>query len=94
MTDIHDKVLGSWLGMAVGEAMGAAVRGMKPATIKQYFNSMDSYKEVRPFIGKGVKNYRMQGLYGTQTQTALVLCDLFLSKKKWTATLSCLTYWN
>ena len=68
--------------MAIGEAMGSAVRGMKPATIKQYFNSMDSYKEVRPFIGKGVKNYRMQGLYGTQTQTALVLCDLFLSKKK------------
>ena len=82
METLQDKILGCWFGMAVGDAMGMAVKGLKPDTVKQCFGSMNDYKDVRKFIGKGVKQYRMQGLYGVQTQSALVVCDSVLAKKK------------
>ncbi|MFQ5671840.1 MAG: ADP-ribosylglycohydrolase family protein [Nitrospinales bacterium] len=81
MKTTQDKVLGSWFGMAVGDAMGSTARGLKPATIAQCFRVMDGYKDVRPFLGRGVRHYRMQGLYGWQTQMALVVCDTLLQHK-------------
>ncbi len=82
MKSLQDKILGSWFGMAVGDAMGMAVKGLKPETVKQCFGSMDDFKDVRKFIGKGVKRYRMKGLYGAQTQRALAVCDCVLKNKK------------
>lgn len=82
MKSLQDKILGSWFGMAVGDALGMAVKGLKPETVKQYFGSMDDFKDVRQFIGKGVKRYRMKGLYGAQTQRALAVCDSILKNKK------------
>ena len=82
MESLQDKILGCWFGMAVGDAMGMAVKGLKPETVKQCFGSMDDFKDVRKFIGKGVKQYRMKGLYGVQTQSALVVCDGVLKNKK------------
>ena len=82
MKSLQDKILGSWLGMAVGDAMGMAVKGLKPATVKQCFGTMDDFKDVRKFIGKGVKRYRMKGLYGAQTQRALAVCECVLKNKK------------
>jgi ADP-ribosylglycohydrolase len=82
MKSPQDKILGSWFGMAIGDAMGMAVKGLKPETVKQCFGSMDDFKDVRKFIGKGVKRYRMKGLYGTQTQRALAVCDCILKNKK------------
>ncbi len=81
MNLVEDKILGSWLGLAIGDAMGSAVRGMKPATVVQCFKTMDDFKDVRPYIGKGVKQYRMKGLYGAQTQTALAGCDVLIRHK-------------
>jgi ADP-ribosylglycohydrolase len=80
--NMQDKILGSWFGMAVGDAMGMAAKGLKPETVKQCFGSMDDFKDVRKFLGKGVKQYRMQGLYGVQTQSALAVCDCVLKNKK------------
>lgn len=82
MPNIQDKVLGSWFGMAAGDAMGTTVKGLKPETIVQYFKEVDGFKDMRPFIGKGIKQYRMQGLYGSQTQRALVVCECLLKNKK------------
>ena len=82
MSDLQDKILGSWLGMAVGDALGQSVKGLKPETVKQYFKQVDKYHDVRPFIGKGIKQYRMAGLYGVQTQRALAVCDSLLKTKK------------
>jgi ADP-ribosylglycohydrolase len=62
-----------------------AVKGLKPETVKQCFGSMDDFKDVRKFIGKGVKRYRMQGLYGVITQRALAVLDSILKNKKATA---------
>ncbi len=82
MDSLRDKILGSWCGMAAGDALGLAVRGMKPQAIRQCFREFDGYQDVRPFIGKGIKHYRMRGLYGTQTQCALAVCEAFLKNKK------------
>ena len=63
-----EEVMGCFLGMAVGDAMGRAVKGLKPEAIRQIFGTIEDYKDVRNIIGKGTKNYRMQGLYGAPTQ--------------------------
>jgi ADP-ribosyl-[dinitrogen reductase] hydrolase len=78
----RDKVVGSWFGMAVGDAMGRAAKGLKPSAIRQIFGAMDDFKDVRPILGKGIKNYRMKGLYGAPTQCALAVGDALLDNKK------------
>ena len=82
MNDMREKLIGSWFGMAVGDAMGRPTKGLKPAAIGQIFGAMDSFKDVRPIIGKGIKGYRMQGLYGAPTQCALAVGDALLKNKK------------
>jgi len=77
-----EEVMGCFLGMAVGDAMGRAVKGLKPEAIRQIFGTIEDYKDVRNIIGKGIKNYRMQGLYGAPTQCALAACDSILENKK------------
>jgi len=82
MNDIRDKVIGSFFGMAVGDAMGRPAKGLKSVAVSQIFGVMDDFKDVRPIMGKGIKNYRMQGLYGAPTQCALAVCDALLESKK------------
>ncbi|MGP0628742.1 ADP-ribosylglycohydrolase family protein [Nitrospina sp. 32_T5] len=82
MSASDDKALGSWYGMAVGDALGQSVKGLKPETVKQYFKTVDAYHDVKPHIGKGVKRYRMRGLYGVQTQAALAVSEVLLTTKK------------
>ncbi len=79
---LKDKVVGSWYGMAVGDAMGLAAKSIKPETVRQLFGAMDGFKDVRPFIGKGIKRFTMQGLYGGLTQNALAVADGLLKNKK------------
>lgn len=74
--------MGSWFGMAVGDAMGRSTNGLKPAAIRQIFGAIDDFKDVRKILGKGIKNYRMQGLYGAPTQCAMAVGDALLINKK------------
>ena len=76
--NIKDKVIGSWCGMAIGDAMGLSAKSMKPETVKQLFGSMNSFKDVSPFIDKGVKRFKMKGLYGIQTQSSLFWQEDFI----------------
>jgi ADP-ribosylglycohydrolase len=82
MMDFRDKVVGCFFGMAVGDAIGTSVRGMKREAIAQCFKRMDDFKDVRPFLGKGIKQYRMQGLYGSLMQSALIVGDSLLKNRK------------
>lgn len=82
MNKDSDKILGCWYGLAVGEAMGVAARGCKEGAVSQLFGEMDDYKDVSSLVGKGVKWYRMKGLYGAISQCALVVCDQLLQTKK------------
>jgi ADP-ribosylglycohydrolase len=77
-----DKVMGCFLGMAVGDAMGRAVNGLKPEAIGQIFGAVEDYQDVKKVVGKGIKRYRMKGLYGAPTQCALAVCDGILTNKK------------
>ncbi|MBT7521014.1 MAG: hypothetical protein HN646_01945, partial [Nitrospina sp.] len=75
---LKDKVVGSYYGMAVGNAMGMSVKSLKPETILQLFGPINEFKDVSSFIGKGIKHFKMRGLYGCQTQSALVIGDCLL----------------
>ena len=78
-----EKVVGCILGLAVGDAIGRSVNGLKPEAIRQIFGNIEEYKDVRSIVGKGIKHYRMRGLYGAPTQCALAVCDgILLNKKK------------
>ena len=77
-----EEVMGCFLGMAVGDAMGRAVKGLKPEAIRLIFGTIEDYKDVKNIIGKGTRNYRMQGLYDAPTQCALAVCDRILKNKK------------
>ncbi len=77
-----DKVIGCFLGMAVGDAMGRAVNGLKPEAIGQIFGAVEDYQDVKKVVGKGIKRYRMKGLYGAPTQCVLAVCDGVLTNKK------------
>ncbi len=77
----QDKGLGAWTGLAVGDALGQAAKGLKPEAIRQLYKRMDRFQDVRPFIGRGVKTYRMQGLYGYPTQMALALGESLIRNK-------------
>ena len=79
---IQEKVTGCLTGMAIGDAMGRGVNGLKPEAIRQIFGVIDDYKDVRKAVGKGIKDYRMQGLYGAPVQCALAVCDGLLRNKK------------
>ena len=54
-----DKVMGCFLGMAVGDAMGRSVNGLKPEAIGQIFGAVEDYKDVKKVVGKGIKRNRM-----------------------------------
>ncbi len=69
------------MGLAIGDALGQAAKGLKPEAIKQLYKRMDKFQDVRPFIGKGVKTYRMKGLYGCQMQMALALGESLIRNK-------------
>lgn len=69
------------MGLAIGDALGQATRGLRPEAVRQLYKRMDRFQDVRPFIGRGVKTYRMQGLYGGQTQMALALGESLILKK-------------
>ncbi len=77
----QDKALGAWMGMAIGDALGQAGQGLKPEAIRQIYKRLEIYQDVRPFIGKGVKSYRMKGLYGWQTQLGLAFAESLGQKK-------------
>jgi ADP-ribosylglycohydrolase len=77
-----DKVIGCFLGMAIGDAMGRSVNGLKMEAISQVFGAVEDYKDVKKVVGKGIKRYRMKGLYGSPTQCALAVCDGVLTNKK------------
>ncbi len=63
------------MGLAIGDALGQATKGLKPEAVRQIYKRVRTYQDVRPFIGNGVKSYRMQGLYASQTQIALALME-------------------
>lgn len=73
-----DKSCGTILGTAIGDALGAPVEGLKPAHIKNLFKTLDRYVDLNEYANKGIRSYRLKGLYTDDTQQMLSVCDAIL----------------
>ena len=64
------------LGLAVGDALGAGVEGMRGGHIRQIYESVDDYVASRKAFPDAPRKWRMPGLYTDDTQQALAVADV------------------
>ncbi|RUL86212.1 ADP-ribosylglycohydrolase family protein [Tautonia sociabilis] len=73
-----DRVRGTLLGLAVGDALGAPLEGLSPQQIRAHYGTVVDYVDgVRAWKRKPYR-WRLPGLYTDDTQQALALCDVIL----------------
>ena len=89
MVEFADRVAGSVLAMAVGDALGAAVEGLSSQRIADLFGELRDFGQVRTFydslsergdlstkvIAGHRERWRLPGLYTDDTQQALLLIE-------------------
>jgi len=80
-----DKCCATIIGGAIGDALGAPVEGMKQGHIKSLFKTLRDYVDTADYIGKGLRSFRLKGLYTDDTQQVLTVCDTILENKGLTA---------
>jgi ADP-ribosyl-[dinitrogen reductase] hydrolase len=73
-----DRVRGCLLGLAVGDALGAALEGLSPQQIKTHYGRVTNYVDGVLAWKRKPHRWRMPGLYTDDTQQALALCDVLL----------------
>lgn len=73
-----DRVRGSLLGLAVGDALGAPLEGLSPQQIRAHYGQVDDYVDGSRAWKKKPYRWRMPGLYSDDTQQALALSDVLL----------------
>ncbi|MHA1407678.1 MAG: ADP-ribosylglycohydrolase family protein [Candidatus Heimdallarchaeaceae archaeon] len=81
----YNRFFGSLLGLAIGDALGAPVEGMKPSDLKRYItvNSENvSYQSMND-ISKDIRGYErdISGLHTDDTQYMLVLLDSIVKEE-------------
>lgn len=76
VTTLHDRALGAYLGLAVGDALGATVEFMTPGEI------VATYKVHRQIVGGGWLRLK-PGQVTDDTQMCLALGDAILSAESW-----------
>jgi len=74
LTDV-DRYRGAMLGLAIGDALGAPVEGLKAGHIRQLYTEIDDYPDPLVAWGKKPRRWRMKGLYTDDAQQALALAD-------------------
>jgi len=70
-----DKFRGALLGLAVGDALGAPIEGMKPGRIRELFQEVRDYLDNRNAYQKRPYRLRLPGVYTDDTQQALCLAE-------------------
>jgi ADP-ribosyl-[dinitrogen reductase] hydrolase len=68
--------VGTLLGLAIGNAMGAPFEGMKDGHIRQLAGEITGYTDSTTFLPDRPGKWRLQGLYTDATQQALALADV------------------
>lgn len=71
-----DKITGSLLGLAIGDALGAPVEGMKAGHILQTAGEISDYADSRLIWPEKPSHWRQPGLYMAATQQALAITDV------------------
>ena len=78
LSNRSDRVRGSLLGLAVGDALGAPLEGLSSQQIQGHYGLVTDYVDgVRAWRRKPHR-WRQPGLYTDDTQQALILADCLL----------------
>ncbi|GAB4313110.1 MAG: hypothetical protein Kow0059_04110 [Candidatus Sumerlaeia bacterium] len=72
----REHIIGSLLGLAIGDALGAPVEGMKAGHIRQVAGEVTDYLDTRRLWPERPSHWRLKGLYTDDTQQALALSDV------------------
>jgi ADP-ribosylglycohydrolase len=89
MVDFAERAMGSILGLAVGDALGAVVEGLYAQKIADWFGQLRDFDQARDFyetlnertdlsesiVSSYRQRWRMPGLYTDDTQQALLLIE-------------------
>jgi ADP-ribosyl-[dinitrogen reductase] hydrolase len=73
-----DRVRGSFLGLAIGDALGAPLEGLSPQQIRVHYQVVTDYVDGMKAWKKKPFRWRLPGLYTDDTQQALALTDVLL----------------
>ncbi len=79
LTTHIDRVRGSLLGMAIGDALGAPLEGLGAQQIRAHYHLVTDYVDGARAWKKKPYRWRLPGLYSDDTQQALALCDVVLA---------------
>ncbi|MBN1476353.1 ADP-ribosylglycohydrolase family protein, partial [Candidatus Sumerlaeota bacterium] len=71
---------GCLLGLAVGDALGAPVAGLKSGRIRQLFGLLSGYVDAREAWEERPHRWRLPGLHSDETQQALSLIRVALER--------------
>ena len=81
-----DRVRGSLLGLAVGDALGAPLEGLNAQQIRHHYGIVTDYVDGVKAWKKKPNRWRLPGLYTDDTQQALALIDVLLACRASTST--------
>jgi ADP-ribosyl-[dinitrogen reductase] hydrolase len=74
-----DRVRGSLLGLAVGDALGAPLEGLSAQQVRSHYGLVTDYVDGAKAWKKKPYRWRLPGLYTDDTQQALALIDVLLA---------------
>ncbi len=89
MTTVEDRIEGSLLGLAWGDAFGCPVEGWRAAAVQTVYGVYDRLPDAYPLeriaaLGKrSLKRLRPLGLHSDDTQQALALVNVCLAPGGW-----------
>lgn len=75
-----DRVRGSLLGLAIGDALGAPLEGLGAQQIRAHYHLVTDYVDGSRAWKKKPYRWRLPGLYTDDTQQALALADVVLAR--------------
>src|SRR5688572_28444474 len=76
--DMTDRAGGAMLGMAIGEALGAPLKGLSHEKIQERVGRLEGFVEPRSVQPPGRAGYFQLGVYEDETQMALAAADVII----------------
>ncbi len=73
-----DRIRGSLIGLAIGDALGAPLEGLSAQQIRAHYGQVEDFVDGCRAWKRKPYRWRMPGLYSDDTQQALSLCDVLL----------------
>lgn len=81
MNDIFSKFRGCLLGLAIGDAIGYPIEGMKAGYIKQLFGEIEGFADNDKFPLENFFKWRASGIYSDDTQQSLAIADVLIMEE-------------